>query len=95
VLRTKPPEGSWNCPRNGSSKCDGNTSGVPSKAFLNFMLYEAAVDVGIRPFNITAMCSYPLAKCSVAEITSVRQRHQSVLIKRGEAWEFSPAPSGH
>lgn len=70
-------------------RCDGNTGGVPSKDWLNFLVYESYVQAGIQDFEITAMCSYPLHRCSDHEIESVSRTHQTSLIKRAKRWEFA------
>ena len=63
----------------------GNTSWVDERAWKDFNDYEHELNSSIDRYQMIAVCTYRLDRCSTAEIIDVVNTHQLVLLeKRGE-----------
>ncbi len=66
----------------------GNTFWLEQEDWTDFIEYEEEVDKVIGNYQMIALCTYCLDKCSSAEIIDVVVNHQFALIKRGKKWEL-------
>ncbi|MFH1613722.1 MAG: MEDS domain-containing protein [Planctomycetota bacterium] len=66
----------------------GNIAWLEAKDWENFADHERQVDSEIDEYQMLAICSYPLNKCSVSEILDVISSHGSALIRRQGMWEL-------
>ena len=70
------------------TRITGNTAWFEAKDWKCFADYEKQVDSAIDEYQMLAICSYPLKKCSVSEILDVINSHRSALIRRQGKWEL-------
>ncbi len=68
-------------------RISGNISWLTRSDWEDFTQYEAMVGVTIRKRNIVAICSYLLAKCTIADIVNIVSNHGCTLIKQQGNWE--------
>ena len=66
----------------------GNTFWLENKDWDDFVDYEEAVDTVIGQYQMMALCTYCLEKCSAAEVIDVVNNHEFAIIKRKEKWEL-------
>ena len=66
----------------------GNTFWLEKEDWNDFVDYEEAVDAVIGQYQMIALCTYCLEKCSAAEVIDVVNNHEFALIKRKEKWEL-------
>jgi PAS domain S-box-containing protein len=66
----------------------GNTFWLEKKDWKSFADYEAAVNSVIGKYNMLALCTYCLDRCSAIEIIDVIRNHEFALIKREGKWEL-------
>jgi len=64
----------------------GDTFWLEKKDWNDFVSYEEEVDRVLGNYNIIALCTYSLNKCSVTEVIDVVSNHQFALIKREGEW---------
>ncbi len=69
-------------------RLSGNTFWLEKEYWEDFVDYEEAVDSVIGRYQMIALCTYCLEKCSAAEVIDVVNNHQFALIKRKEKWEL-------
>ncbi len=70
----------------------GNTFWLEKKDWNDFVDYEEEVDRVLGNYQIIALCTYCLDKCSATEIIDVVTNHQFALIKREGEWEQIESP---
>ncbi len=66
----------------------GNTFWLETEDWTDFTEYEEEVDQVIGNYQMMALCTYCLGRCSAAEIVDVVVNHQFALVKREEKWEL-------
>jgi hypothetical protein len=66
----------------------GNTFWLEEKDWKSFTDYEAAVNGVIGRYNMLALCTYCLDRCSATEIIDVTRNHEFALIKQEGEWEL-------
>jgi PAS domain S-box-containing protein len=66
----------------------GNAAWLEAKDWRCFADYEKQVNSTIDEYQMLAICSYSLSKCSVPEIIDVISSHGSALIRREDKWEL-------
>ncbi len=66
----------------------GNTFWLEKKDWTDFTAYEEAINQVIGNYNMLAMCTYNLEKCSALEIMDVMSNHQFALVKREGRWQI-------
>jgi PAS domain S-box-containing protein len=66
----------------------GNTLWLEKKDWKSFADYEAAINSVIGKYNMLALCTYCLDRCSAIEIIDVIRNHEFALIKREGKWEL-------
>jgi PAS domain-containing protein len=65
----------------------GNTFWLEKEDWNNFVDYEKEVDRVLGNYQMIALCTYCLDRCSATEIINVVTNHQFALIKREGEWE--------
>ncbi len=68
-------------------RLSGNTFWLEKEGWNDFVDYEEAVDNIIGKYQMMALCTYCLDKCTAAEIIDVVNNHEFALIKREGIWE--------
>ena len=65
----------------------GNTSGLDKRDWRDFCCGEA-INKTIRQYQMMALCTYPLDKCTASEIIDVVGNHRAALIRHNGRWEI-------
>jgi C4-dicarboxylate-specific signal transduction histidine kinase len=65
-----------------------NTASLEGKDWKAFSDYEKEVNNSIRRWRMTALCTYPLAGSTAAEIFDVTRTHQFAIARRNNGWEM-------
>jgi signal transduction histidine kinase len=65
----------------------GNTFWARDGHWSDLLAYEQSVHRCFCNFRMSAVCTYPLARCSAADIIDVTKVHDIVLIRRGGTWD--------
>ncbi len=68
-------------------RLSGNTFWLEKKDWNNFVDYEEEIDKIIGNYQMMALCTYSLDRCSATEIIDVAFNHQFALIKKEGKWE--------
>lgn len=66
----------------------GNTFWLEKGGWNDFVEYEEAVDNIIGKYQMIALCTYCLDKCTAAEIIDVVNNHEFALTKREGEWDL-------
>jgi len=66
----------------------GNTFWLEKEGWNDFVEYEEAVDNVIGKYQMIALCTYSLDRCTAAEIIDVINNHEFALIKREGKWDI-------
>lgn len=66
-------------------RCDGITSGVKSKDWKNFQVYEEQVTRTLLG-SVTALCSYRVGDLDLKQLMTVAETHLATLLKQDDAW---------
>jgi len=66
----------------------GNTFWLEDNDRDAFLDYERTVNGILSQYRMLAICTYPLEKCSAADIIEVTDTHEHVLVKRGRTWRL-------
>lgn len=79
-------------------RASGNMAWLAKDDWKRFDEYERVVDDSFGGKSLTAMCSYPVDMCGVAEVLDLSRTHHSAIAKRGDNWEViecrcPPSPS--
>ena len=69
-------------------RLSGNIFWLEKEDWNDFADYEESVDNVIGQHQMMALCTYPLDKCSAAEIIDVVNNHEFALIMREGKWEL-------
>jgi serine phosphatase RsbU (regulator of sigma subunit)/PAS domain-containing protein len=69
-------------------RLSGNTFWLEDSDWENFTNYEETVESVIDNYNMIAMCTYSLNKCTGSEIVDVVRNHQFALIKYDGKWDL-------
>src|SRR3979411_880782 len=68
-------------------RVSASTAWLEHKDWEAFSDYENAVNRSIGTWRITALCTYPLAGSTAAEILDVTRTHQFAIARRNNGWE--------
>jgi C4-dicarboxylate-specific signal transduction histidine kinase len=68
-------------------RVSGSTAWLEHKDWKAFSDYENAVNNSIGKWRMTALCTYPLAGSTAAEILDVIRTHQFAIARRNNGWE--------
>jgi C4-dicarboxylate-specific signal transduction histidine kinase len=68
-------------------RMSANISWLERKNWRAFCDYESEVNNSISNWRMTALCTYPLAGSTAAEILDVARTHQFAIARRNKAWE--------
>ena len=68
-------------------RISGSTAWLERKDWKAFCDYESEVNHSIGNWRITALCTYPLAGSTAAEILDVTRTHQFAIARRNNGWE--------
>lgn len=69
-------------------RLSANTAWLDKRDWRKFAEYEHEIDESITAQPMMALCTYPLAGSSAAEILDVTQSHQFAIAKRSGRWEM-------
>lgn len=67
-------------------RLSGNTFWLENKDWKSFVEYEGEIGKSIGEYDMIAMCTYSIDRCSAAEIIDVVTNHEFALIKREGEW---------
>jgi C4-dicarboxylate-specific signal transduction histidine kinase len=68
-------------------RVSASTAWLERKDWNAFCDYESEVNNSIGAWRMTALCSYPLAGSTAAEILDVTRTHQFAIARRNKGWE--------
>ena len=68
-------------------RVSASTAWLEHKDWKAFADYENAVNNSIGNWRMTALCTYPLAGSTAAEILDVTRTHQFAIARRNKGWE--------
>ena len=68
-------------------RVSASTAWLEHKDWKAFSDYENAVNSSIGKWRMTALCTYPLAGSTAAEILDVTRTHQFAIARRNNGWE--------
>jgi C4-dicarboxylate-specific signal transduction histidine kinase len=68
-------------------RVSASTAWLEHKDWKAFSDYENAVNNSIGNWRMTALCTYPLAGSTAAEILDVTRTHQFAIARRNRGWE--------
>src|ERR1700730_5318655 len=68
-------------------RVSANTAWLEGKDWKAFSDYENEVNNSISRWPMTALCTYPLAGSTAAEILDVARTHQFAIARRNKGWE--------
>jgi C4-dicarboxylate-specific signal transduction histidine kinase len=68
-------------------RVSASTAWLERKDWKAFSDYENAVNNSISGWRMTALCTYPLAGSTAAEILDVIRTHQFAIARRNKVWE--------
>jgi PAS domain S-box-containing protein len=66
----------------------GNTAWLEKRDWKDFTDYEEGVNNVIGNYQMIAVCTYSIDKCSASEVVGVVHNHQFALVRRGGKWEI-------
>jgi len=69
-------------------RLSGSTAWLEKKDWRTFNEYEREVNDFIASRRMLALCSYPLANSTAAEILDVTRTHQFAIARRNRVWEI-------
>lgn len=68
-------------------RVSGSTAWLERKDWNGFSVYESEVNNLIGGWQMTVLCTYPLAGSTAAEILDVTRTHQFAIARRNRGWE--------
>jgi len=68
-------------------RVSASTAWLESKDWKAFSEYESEVNNSISRWRMTALCTYPLAGSTAAEMLDVTRTHQFAIARRNGGWE--------
>jgi signal transduction histidine kinase/CheY-like chemotaxis protein len=71
----------------------GDTFWVERSGWNDFMEYENKVNQAFRRYNLVALCTYCMDKCSAEDVIDVCCHHQFALARREGNWELLESSS--
>lgn len=71
----------------------GDTFWVERSGWNDFMDYENKVNEAFRRYNLVALCTYHMDKCSAEDVIDVCCNHQFALARRKGTWELLESSS--
>jgi signal transduction histidine kinase/CheY-like chemotaxis protein len=71
----------------------GDTFWVERSGWNDFMEYENKVNQAFRKYNLVALCTYCMDKCSAEDVIDVCCHHQFALTRRQGTWELLESSS--
>lgn len=69
-------------------RLSGNTFWLEQENWRSFTDYEEAINNVIGKYNMIALCTYCLDRCSATEIVDVIRNHEFAMIKQAGKWEL-------
>ena len=69
-------------------RVNGSPAWMQIEHWKEFHEFERAVDEAVANKNVIALCSFPLATSSAAEILAAVRTHQFTVVKRKGVWEI-------
>jgi PAS domain-containing protein len=69
-------------------RCTGNTFWLEKHQWDSFAKYETEIDKVLSQLQIIVLCTYPLERCSAADVLEVVHHHQFTVAKRNGIWEY-------
>jgi C4-dicarboxylate-specific signal transduction histidine kinase len=69
-------------------RVSASTAWLERKEWNEFSDYEREVNNSIGAWRMTALCTYPLAGSTAAEILDVARTHQFAIARRNNGWEM-------
>lgn len=73
-------------------RINGNAAWLERNIWDTFIEYESALNEHINGKKIIVMCTYPLHKCTAADVLDVAHVHKSAIAKRRGEWEIFETP---
>ena len=67
-------------------RLSGNTFGFEKEDWAEFIQYEKEIDNVIGKYNMMAICTYSLDKCSADNVIDVVNNHQFALTELKGEW---------
>ena len=74
-------------------RLSGDTFWVDRSGWNDFMEYEQKVNNAFRRYNLVALCTYCMEKCSAEDVVDVCCHHQFALARRRGVWELLESSS--
>jgi signal transduction histidine kinase/ActR/RegA family two-component response regulator len=74
-------------------RISGDTFWLERSGWDDFMEYENKVNGAFAEYNLLALCTYHLDKCSADDVIDVCCQHQFALARRKGTWELLESPS--
>ena len=71
----------------------GDTIWVERSGWANFMEYERKINASFRRYNLVALCTYCMDRCSASDVIDVCCEHQFALARRAGQWELLESSS--
>ncbi|HEX9172112.1 MAG TPA: MEDS domain-containing protein [Telluria sp.] len=71
----------------------GDTIWVERSGWSNFMEYERKINTTFRRYNLVALCTYCMDRCSASDVIDVCCEHQFALARRAGQWELLESSS--
>ncbi|MES2760133.1 MAG: MEDS domain-containing protein [Pseudomonadota bacterium] len=71
----------------------GDTIWVERSGWANFMEYERKINTSFRRYNLVALCTYCMDRCSASDVIDVCCQHQFALARREGHWELLESSS--
>lgn len=71
----------------------GDTIWVERSGWANFMEYERKINTTFRRYNLVALCTYCMDRCSASDVIDVCCEHQFALARREGQWELLESSS--
>jgi signal transduction histidine kinase len=71
----------------------GDTIWVERSGWASFMEYERKINTSFRRYNLVALCTYCMDRCSASDVIDVCCQHQFALARREGHWELLESSS--
>ena len=69
-------------------RATGNTFWLEDNDWDAFLDYERTVNGILSQYRMLEICTYPLERCSAADIIELTDTHEHALVKRGHTWQL-------
>jgi PAS domain S-box-containing protein len=75
-------------------RATGNAACLQDEHWAELVAYEGMIQAQLRHYNIIALCSYPLQKCTASQFLQVVDAHDLALVRRNGEWECIESKGG-